>query len=285
MYNFQKYDFIFDFNEKRNEELLNNDKEQKIFNAKLKRKLIHLFGVKHNELIIINPRLGSYKVTAVIKKYKFTELSKEQILNKLLKDPEFSNIIKVEPKILLSGCKLNSYMLDSRGNNKDGGWGINEKRGGFQYIPPIGWTGFGLRVLDRYDDGDNTWLDYKNLEGEWAVAYHGVGSSSNGVQILKQGNNISLNNLQTGIRQLFKNSNDYFHPGKQVGEGVYLSPKPSVIEKYSGTFAYRGKKYKIAFMTRIRPDKIRCPEEEKDYWIINETDKEVRPYRILVKEA
>ena len=39
-------------------------------------------------------------------------------------------------------------MLDSRGNNKDGGWGINEKRGGFQYIPPIGWTGFGLRVLD-----------------------------------------------------------------------------------------------------------------------------------------
>ena len=125
-------------------------------------------------------------------------------------------------------------MLDSRGNNKDGGWGINEKRGGFQYIPPIGWTGFGLRVLDRYDDGDNTWLDYKNLEGEWAVAYHGVGSSSNGVQIVKQGNNISLNNLQTGIRQLFKNSNDYFHPGKQVGEGVYLSPKPSVIEKYSG---------------------------------------------------
>ena len=45
MYNFQKYDFIFDFNEKRNEELINNDKEQKIFNAKLKRKL---FSIWHN---------------------------------------------------------------------------------------------------------------------------------------------------------------------------------------------------------------------------------------------
>jgi hypothetical protein len=42
MYNFQKYDFIFDFNEKRNEELINNDKEQKIFNAKLKRKLFSI---------------------------------------------------------------------------------------------------------------------------------------------------------------------------------------------------------------------------------------------------
>ena len=38
-------------------------------------------------------------------------------------------------------------------------------------------------------------------------------------------------------------------------------------------------------MTRVRPDRIRSPEEEKDYWVINGTDNEVRPYRILIKEA
>ena len=71
----------------------------------------------------------------------------------------FSKIKSIEKNILLSGCKLNPFMLDSRGNNKDGGWGINEKRGGKPYYPPLGWIGYGLNVLDRFDYGDNTWLD------------------------------------------------------------------------------------------------------------------------------
>ena len=42
----------------------------------------------------------------------------------------------------------------------------------------------------------------------------------------------------------------------------------------------------IGFMLRVKPDKIRSPKDEDvdDYWVLNETTDEVRPYRILVKE-
>ena len=36
--------------------------------------------------------------------------------------------------------------------------------------------GFGLKVLDTYDNGDNTWIGHYNQEGEFAVAYHGIRS-------------------------------------------------------------------------------------------------------------
>ena len=42
--------------------------------------------------------------------------------------------------------------------------------------------------------------------------------------------------------------------------------------------------YKIGIMTRVKPELIRCPVDKQDYWVINGTDNEVRPYRILIKE-
>ena len=53
-------------------------------------------------------------------------------------------------------------MLESRANNKDKGWGNNEIRGGKPYYPPNEWVGFGLNVADRFDNGNNSWLDYKD---------------------------------------------------------------------------------------------------------------------------
>jgi hypothetical protein len=43
-------------------------------------------------------------------------------------------------------------MLDSR-DNKISGWSKDEKRGGKDYIPPQGWIGFGLKVINKYDGG------------------------------------------------------------------------------------------------------------------------------------
>ena len=61
--------------------------------------------------------------------------------------------------------------MDSEGD-RNKGWGINEKRGGEEYIPPLdGWSGIGLKVKGKYDKGDDTWLDYKNKKGEFAIAY------------------------------------------------------------------------------------------------------------------
>ena len=56
-------------------------------------------------------------------------------------------------------------MLDYKGNNRDGGQvKIGEKRGGEEYIPPIGWNGYGLKVLGVYENDD--WIGMNNNEGE-----------------------------------------------------------------------------------------------------------------------
>ena len=130
--------------------------------------------------------------------------------------------------------------------------------------------GYGLRVLDRYDNGNNDWIDYNNNPDEWAVAYHGMGIGING--------DINNNNLK------YKKSKDIYHEGQKVEEGIYMTQDPSIIEQYCSDYELQGKKYKIAIMCRIMPKKIRCPEEEKNFWIINGTENEVRPYRILIKE-
>ena len=286
MYNFKKYIFHFDFGEEINNELIKNTKKQTHFNLKLKKKLLSLLKLQKNDIIMCNPRNGSYEITAIIKQNTFYQLSEEQLFQELSKDPTFSNIKQVEYNILLSGCKLNPYMLDSRGDNKDGGWGINETRGGKPYYPPQGWIGYGLRVLDRFDNGDNTWLDYRNIsDNEWAVAYHGVGSLLSGSQIINAVNNMAFNSFQSANGQGYKNSNDVFHLGEKVGEGVYVTPQPNVMENHCGIINCGDKNYKVGIMTRVKPKLIRCPSEKQDYLVINGTDNEVRPYRILIKEV
>ena len=287
MYNFKKYIFHFDFGNENNKILLKDTKKQGHFNRYLKQKLMQLFNLQVNEIIMTNPRVDFYfSITAIIKKAYFNELSEDNLYQELINDETFNKIKEVEKSILLSGCKLNPHMLDSRGNNKDGGWGLNETRGGYPYFPPKGWSGYGLRVLDRYDYGDNSWLDYHNYEGEWAVAYHGIGYGLRGNELLFKINNLGFDNIKTGILQKFKDLKDCFsNEGKNVGEGVYVTPQPAFLDDYCGIFDYDGKKYKIAFMTRVKPGKIRCPEEKDDYWVINGTDNEIRPYRILIKEV
>ena len=287
MYNFKKYIFHFDFGNENNKIILKDTNKQGHFNRYLKQKLMQLFNLQVSDIIMTNPRLDYYfSITAIIKKAYFNELSEDNLYQELINDETFNKIKEVEKSILLSGCKLNPHMLDSRGNNKDGGWGENEQRGGYPYIPPKGWSGYGLRVLDRYDYGDNTWLDYHNYEGEWAVAYHGIGYGLRGNELLFKINNVGFDNIKTGIKQEFKDLKDCFSDeGKNVGEGVYVTPQPALLDDYCGIFDYDGKKYKIAFMTRVKPGKIRCPEEKDDYWVINGTDNEIRPYRILIKEV
>ena len=49
------------------------------------------------------------------------------------------------------------------------------QEGGKPYYPPLGWIGIGLNVLDKYDNGNNNWIEMINSSDEWCVAYHGVG--------------------------------------------------------------------------------------------------------------
>ena len=82
------------------------------------------------------------------------------------------------------------------------------------------------------------------------------------------------------------NSEDH---SKKVGIGVYCSPNPDVMKEYANyakeKASIHGKKYLMGFMMRVKPDKIRISESEKDYWVLDGTTKEMRPYRIMIKEC
>ena len=75
---------------------------------------------------------------------------------------------------------------------------------------------------------------------------------------------------------------------EQASAFLYCSPSPKVLEAYANfsksDTVINGKHYIMGFMMRVKPDKIRYPAEEPDYWILNATTDEMRPYRILVKE-
>ena len=39
----------------------------------------------------------------------------------------------------------------------------------------------------------------------------------------------------------------------------------------------------MGFMMRVKPDKIRISQSEPDYWVLNGTTDEMRPYRIMIQ--
>ena len=188
---------------------------------------------------------------------------------------EFKEILflkEIFNSFILKECELNIYNLDSRGN-KINGWSIGEKRGGFNYLPPMDWTGFGLKVLDRYDNND--WLGNNGNENEWAVVYHGFSDD----KILKY---FFRTGFAMSVRQIYWNDEDSNHLGNKVGKGIYFSPDPNIMEQYSGNIKNKnGLILIVGLMVRVDPKKIRIPKSRNDFWILDQNY--VRPYRILVK--
>lgn len=190
----------------------------------------------------------------------------------------------------MDGVKLNLSMLDYRGNQRPYRYGRG-KRGGEVYIPPTGWIGYGLRVMDIYDKGNNDWLVMNNNPNEWSVAYHGIGkkgninAESNTFKIKEGGNFKKGRFIGSPYGQARKNDDDERHPGQKVGEGVYCTLDINVAEGYAGSSSeVNGKRYKMVFMMRVKPDKIRSSKSAPKEWILDGTTNEMRPYRILLKE-
>ena len=284
----KKYNFHFDFDEEKNEKLLNDLEEQKKFNDKLRKKLSKEYNIPEDKIIITCPQRGSYQVQVIFQDDKFNDDNfdpqnfKDKFNNNDKEFQELCHLKKVHQDVIMNACKLNQNMLDSRGN-RESGWGENEKRGGRDYIPPKGWKGYGLKVYGKYDGGNNDWLAYNGNKNEWCVAYHGVGGASvpNAVNLIYTGG------FKVGPNQVHANADDLNHPGQQVGIGVYCSPNPNVMDQYAGYSITKinGKNYKMGFMMRVKPDKIRISSSTPDYWVLDGTVNEMRPYRILIKEC
>ena len=172
--------------------------------------------------------------------------------------------------------------------DKDNNWGQCQKRGppGFlmDYDPPLGWIGFGLKVLNIYDNGDNSWLSNGNIEGEWYIAYH-VTYLSNVRPILEKGFRAG----QGQIRQYDINVNPLSNREfPTCGVGVYLTPYIKEAENYLQH------KLSCLLMCRVNPYKVRICKSNTNNWIVsgdffnNPNAKiyrnEIRIYRILIKK-
>ena len=202
---------------------------------------------------------------------------------------KLNNLKQILNKLIIDGCLLNLKMLDNKGN-KEYGWSKGQKRGGFDYIPPPeGWKAFGINVLGKYDNGNNDWLSKDGNKNEWAVAYHGIGiKMGSGFTLEKVTNLILKEGFKPGHGQAYAEDDDEMHPGHKIGKGVYCSPDPSVMEEYANcaetNTSVRDQKFIMGFMIRVKPDKIRYSKYRKEYWVLNGTTDEMRPYRILVRE-
>ena len=173
-------------------------------------------------------------------------------------------------------------------HNLTGKWAHGENRGGRPYNPPDGWIGFGLNVLNKYDNGNNDWLACDGRPGEWCIAYHGACVHNTSEQIKQIIKPILENNLKPGSGQAYSSYDDACHPGQKVGVGVYCTPNPNTADGYSGQIDVNGHRYKVAFMLRVKPDKIRYSNSQPDYWVLNAGNgdfSEMRPYRFLIKKV
>ena len=200
----------------------------------------------------------------------------------------FGNITRVGKKPVLEALQINSIILDPMGD-RNKGWGINETRGGEKYIPPLDWCGIGLNVKNRYDNGNNNWLDYRNINGEFAVAYLGINNClESKTQIINDLNGYiqKINNCLT--EKLFQDEEDIrrksFFSANKCGDGVCLFQDPKYAENYAGVINILGFQIKILLMCRVNPKKIRQPKSFPEFWILNPTPDEIRPYRILIKK-
>ena len=162
----------------------------------------------------------------------------------------------------------------------------NLKRGGEKYFPPYEYYGLALKLRGKYNDtGDNgVWFGkLGDREGEWPVAYHGIGRGNEFLKVLS----IIDDNLKEGPRQIMKNriskanKNDF----PLCNQGVYLTPEIEEAEKYATkvTLGNFKKKFQFIFMSRVNPKKIREPGTVPVNWILNGNDEEIRPYRLLIK--
>ena len=254
MYKLNKY--IFKINTKNNQIDLNFTNNLRVYLSKI-------WNIETKDIILNTNFIYSGFISAIIKASEYNELDVSFLLSKL--ESEFnSDISEVDKTILLNGCRINKIWLKKNKINKWEESNSNSselKRGGKPYIRPVGYIGFLINIEKRFDDGNDDWYNI-NTKNEWSIAYHCT---------------------KEGINNYYKN-NVIYHNNNNIEKGIYMTPNPEIMEKSCSELHYSGKKYKLGIMCRLRPDKIRCPNGFNNYYIINGTDNEIRPFRFLIKE-
>ena len=220
-------------------------------------------NVSQSNIYFFGHNFSTFEVNLILYKQK-VEL--EKFLNNF--------DINITESTLLNNIILSPNIFDSNFNKKEVDWPTeNLKRGGTKYYPPFGWVGMALKIKERYGK-DDIWLGKKNKEGEWPVAYYGVG----------KGNNV-LKDLLSILDESFKDCSENSKKDKETPKKIHLFKKISDAEKQAEKIKIRNSNLIIqfAFMTRVNPDKLKDFDSFPSSFKLNRTDEEVRPYRLLYK--
>ena len=231
-------------------------------------------NINKNLIILTNSRKEGQYLCMDLAFNPEVDMRNENFIKQKLVQGEIINCQMIP---LLEGCRLSPGIFDSNFNKYYDH--INQgvqKRGGEDYISPLKWTAYGINVLGKYDFGDNRWLSNDVEPGEYAVAYYGI-------------NNLNLHNILSLMGNLesgntFVEDVNLRNPGQKCMSGAYFYKNPSFAENSSEIINIGGFEYKIMFMCRVNPSKIRQPQNFPDCWILSPTPDEIRPYKILIKK-
>ena len=286
--NQKKYELHFDFGDKNeNEKILYDSIYGEKFLKETKINLSRRLGMSPDNIIFTNIHHGCAAIDLIMLN---STKENEDKLNSFEQNNSF-NIKRIKEKAFLDAIEISPNILDPLGD-RISGWGENETRGGEYYIPPSnGWIGIGLKVSGKYDNGDDSWLDYQNHNGEFAIAYLGLNNFLNDKnKIISDLNDITQNIMNLQKEKLYKDEKDirdfpfFSFLRRKCGDGVCLFQNPDYAENCAGEIEINKFKIKIMLMCRVNPKKIRQPEMFKYCWILNPTPNEIRPYRILIKK-
>ena len=139
--------------------------------------------------------------------------------------------------------------------------------------------------MGKYDYGNDNWLGNNNINGEWNVAYHWVGSGQKSNNVKDIIGRIFRSGFKQGPGQAHSYCDDINHLGKKVGKGISVTPSIQLAEAYAGILEINGIKYKAVLMVRVKPEAVRECNCHNDFWVVNETCDEIRVYRILFKRC
>ena len=218
----KKFTICFDFDKENNELLLNTNKCESFIKS-LKSQFCNEFDININDIFVMNPRGPKFTVDLYINNL---EEDKIEQISKYIRTRK--DIITIKISVLLEGCTLSSDIFEPTFDMKPSKWPKHPGcRGNLPYNPPYEYYGCALKVIGSYDSGDDTWLGQTNIDGEFAVAYHGIRSSLDAV------NGIMNSYLKEGANQACRKDDDMMHPGKKCGKGVYVTPNIKTAEKYT----------------------------------------------------
>ena len=262
-----------------NEEIKMNfskDNEKYInFVENIKLKIANKYKISENNIFFFGNNLKNFELYLIIYNHKLDGVEN------LLKEYN----LKATSSLLLNNAILSSNIFESDFSKGENDWPKkNLMRGGKKYYPPYGWIGIGLRLKNKFGKANSSWFGKENNEGEWPVAYHGVGKGN----VLQRCLKIINGNLKEEVGKIFKNEKNVEKNNNKYpycGEGVYFSPNIEDAAYFADktSLGYFNIKFQFAIMARVNPNKIRSPGSLPVEWILNPNNDEIRPYRLLIK--